>query len=444
MVCSAFFGCRYAVLVLALLLSGISSAEAHDIPADVKITAFFKPTGRQIELLIRAPMQAMREVEVPTKGPGYLVISRADEALRAAAKMWLIDNIEVTENGAALPKPSIARARISLASDKSFSSFELARANVDAPRLADDLDLYWNQQLLDVLLVYPVQSEQSDFALRLQFDRLALKVQTSLRFLPPGGAVRAYEFHGDAGLLHLDPRWHQTAGRFLLSGVRHILEGIDHLLFLACLVIPFRQIRPLVAIVTSFTVAHSISLLASAIGFVPDALWFPPLIEVAIAITVLYMALENIIGSTIERRWLFAFAFGLVHGFGFSFALRETLQFAGSHLVTSLLAFNIGVEIGQLAALFVLIPALALLFRHVVDERTGAIILSALVAHTAWHWMTDRGAEVAKFPLPKLDALFVASLMRGLIAVLILGGVVWLARGFVRRWVEPTSARQRS
>src|ERR1019366_972224 len=178
----------------------------------------------------------------------------------------------------------------------------------------------------------------------------------------------------------------------------HILAGTDHLFFLLCLVIPFRRLRPLVIIVTSFTVAHSISLIASAFGFVPDALWFPPLIETLIAATIIYLAPENIVyaamgnitGSVISRRWIIAFAFGLVHGFGFSFALRESFQFAGDHLVTALLGFNLGVEIGQIVVLIVLIPALGLLFRYVVAEWLGIIILSAIVVHAAWHWMLER------------------------------------------------------
>ena len=206
--------------------------------------------------------------------------------------------------------------------------------------------------------------------------------------------------------------------------------------------IPFRRLRPLIIIVTAFTVAHSISLIAAAFGFVPDALWFPPLIETLIAVTILYMALENIVyaatgklGGDISRRWIIAFAFGLVHGFGFSFALRESLQFAGDHLVTSLLAFNLGVEIGQIAVLIVLIPALDLLFRYVVAERLGIIILSALVAHTAWHWMLERGSDLAKFPFPKIDAALLASAMRGLMAMLILALAVLLANGLLRRWI---------
>jgi hypothetical protein len=228
----------------------------------------------------------------------------------------------------------------------------------------------------------------------------------------------------------------------VVSGFRHILDGTDHLLFLACLMIPLGKNlrwRPLVVIVTSFTVAHSITLIASAFGFVPDALWFPPLIELMIALTIIYMALENMVGSNLQRRWILTFAFGLVHGFGFSFALSESLQFAGDHLLTSLLAFNLGVEIGQLAVLMVLLPLLAVLFKHVLAgrnaERFGIIILSALIAHTGWHWMLERCEQLRKFQFPKLDAAFLAGAMRGLIVVILLAVLVWLLNGVVRRWM---------
>jgi hypothetical protein len=147
------------------------------------------------------------------------------------------------------------------------------------------------------------------------------------------------------------------------------------------------------------------------------------------------MALENIVGANAMRRWIVAFAFGLVHGFGFAFALRESLQFAGAHLVTALLAFNVGVEIGQVAVLLVLVPALALLFRY-LPERIGVIILSALIAHTGWHWLTDRLADLRKFPWPTLDAASVASLMRWAMAAIALGVIVWLVDGRVRRWLS--------
>src|SRR5262249_20279178 len=146
---------------------------------------------------------------------------------------------------------------------------------------------------------------------------------------------------------------------------------------------------------TSFTVAHSITLIASAFNFAPSAAWFPPLIEMLIAASIVYMAVENILGvKNIHQRWIITFGFGLVHGFGFSFALHETLQFAGSHLVTSLLAFNVGVELGQILVLAILVPALILLFRYAIDERRGTIILSGIIAVVGLRWMWERGVAL--------------------------------------------------
>jgi hypothetical protein len=177
----------------------------------------------------------------------------------------------------------------------------------------------------------------------------------------------------------------------------------------------------------------------SAYNLAPSALWFPPLIETLIACSIVYMALENIVGgATVHRRWLMAFGFGLVHGFGFSFALRETLQFAGSHLLTSLLGFNVGVELGQLLVLAFLVPAIDLLFRFVVAERMGTIILSALVAHTAWHWMIDRADQLRQFRFewPVIDTAMLVTALRVLMVILLLAGLAWAARAVLRDYAE--------
>ena len=165
------------------------------------------------------------------------------------------------------------------------------------------------------------------------------------------------------------------------------------------------------------------------------------LIEVLIAVSILYMAIENVLGSTVGRRWIVTFGFGLVHGFAFSYALRESLQFAGSHLLTSLLAFNVGIELGQLLVLALLVPALDLLFRFAVPERIGTIILSVLVGHTAWHWMSERGERLARFPWPSPDAAQLASAVRWLMLALLLGGAAWLVRGALRRRARPAPPR---
>jgi hypothetical protein len=203
-----------------------------------------------------------------------------------------------------------------------------------------------------------------------------------------------------------------------------------------CLVIPFRRLRALVIIVTAFTIAHSITLMASAFGYAPTALWFPPLIETLIALSIVYMALENIVGAKVQRRWIIAFVFGLVHGFGFAFGLQQTLQFAGSHLITSLLAFNVGIELGQLLVLVLLVPVLDLLFKYVVPERVGSIILSAFIAHTGWHWMLERGERLSRFPWPGWNPALVASAIRWLILLLIITAIIWFLRGPLRHRFE--------
>ena len=413
------------------LLSQFSTA-AHDIPNDVTVHAFLKPEGQRLHLLVRVPLKACRDVDFPTRGPGYLDIERADKSLHDAATLWISDNIELYEGDSRLDDPRVIATRVSLESERVFDSFEQGVALVTGPRLRAETELFWNQALLDVLFEYSIQSDTSSFSIHPALSSLGLRVATVLRFIPPNGTIRAFEFEGDPGLVRLDPRWHQAALRFVKAGFFHILDGTDHLLFLFCLVIPFRRFRSLLVVVTAFTVAHSITLIASAYNLGPDALWFPPLIETLIAVSIVYMALENIIGSNVQRRWVIALCFGLVHGFGFSFALRQTLQFAGSHLLTSLLSFNIGVELGQLLVLALLIPVVELLFRFVVAERIGTIILSALVAHTGWHWMLERGERLRQFGWPAMNAALAAMAMRWLMVILLLSATIWLV-GLLRR-----------
>ena len=441
------------LLIAMPALVAVWPAFAHDIPSDVHVQAFVKPEGQRLQVLLRVPLGAMNEVDMPLRGPGYLDLRRADAALGVAAELWFADNLRLFEDDRPLPRAMVALARVSLASDRSFASWDAAMAHLRDPPIPPDTDLYWKQQHFDLLLEVPIASNRSRFSIEPRFARMGLRVVTTLRYLPPDGAERAYQFHGNPGLVRLDPRWHQAALRFVADGIFHILDGTDHLLFLVCLVIPFRRFRSLVAVVTAFTVAHSITLIASAYNLAPDALWFPPLIETLIATSIVYMALENIVfagmgtqsaqnpqnsadkesfaglaGFALKRRWLVTFGFGLVHGFGFSFALRQTLQFAGSHLLTSLFSFNIGVELGQLLVLLVLIPALEILFRFVVAEQLGTIILSALVGHTAWHWMGDRYAVLRqfRFEMPVIDAAFLAGAMRWAMLAVAPVALYWL------------------
>ncbi len=409
-----------------MLLAAVP-VSAHDIPASVIVQAYVRPEGDRLRVIVRAPLAAMRDVVFPLQGDGLLDIAAAETPLRNAALTWVARDLAFYEDDARLGAPRLVAARASLPSDRSFVTYDAALAHVIGPTLPVTTTVYWNQALLDVLLDYPIRSDRSTFSVEPTLGRLGVHVVTVLRYRPPAGAERAFEYSGDPGLVRLDPRWYQAARQFVGLGFEHILSGTDHLLFLFCLVIPFRRMRALVAIVTAFTVAHSITLLASAMNLAPGALWFPPLIETLIAASIVYMALENIFGVTdVTRRWMITFGFGLVHGFGFSFALRETLQFAGSHLLTSLLSFNVGVELGQLVVLAVLVPALALFFRSGVPERTATVVLSALVAHTAWHWMIDRWDRLRQFRAPSIDVFVMLTIVRWAFVGVFIAAVVWL------------------
>jgi len=414
-------------IVAALILLLPASVAAHDIPASVVVQAFLRPQGQVVRILLRVPMAAMRDVEFPLNGDGLLDVARADPAMQDAATRWLANDLAIYEGDTKLARPRVVAFRAALPADRSFVTYEDAVAHVTGPPLPAETTIPWNQAMLDVLLETPITSDRATFSIEPTFARLGVRVVTALRYQPPAGAERAFELTGNPGIVRLDPSWYQAAWRFVTLGFAHILDGTDHLLFLACLVIPFRRFRALALIVTAFTIAHSITLIAAASGFVPDALWFAPLVETLIAASILYMALENIVGSTdVQRRWALAFGFGLVHGFGFSFALRETLQFAGSHLLTSLLAFNVGVELGQLFVLAILVPALTLLFTYAVKPRLGTIILSALIAHEAWHWTTTRWQTLRQFEWPATGPVSLLWVVRILIVIVIGGALAWL------------------
>ena len=431
---------RLALLLAALILLACP-AFAHDIPNDVTVQSFVKPQGQTLRVLMRLPLKAVMDVEFPHRERDFVDLARVDQSLHYAAQQALLDNLQIYEGDRLLLNPRIVSTRMSLDSDKSFATYDQALAHVTGPVLPPETTIYWEQGILDVLFEYPIQSDRSKFSVHAAFDRFGLKVLTALQFMPPGGVIRAYALDGDPGLVRLDPDWYQAAANFVSLGFFHILDGADHLLFLLCLIVPFRRVRPLIPIVTAFTVAHSITLIASAYNYAPQMLWFPPLIETLIATSVFYMALENVVVSRPSRRWIITFLFGLVHGFGFSFGLQRTLQFAGSYLLTSLLSFNIGVELGQLLVLAVLVPLLNILFKHVVSERVGTIILSVLVGHTAWHWMLERFDVLRQFPWQAPTLADVASGLRWVTILVAIGAAAWLAVVLTQRSGKPATSK---
>jgi hypothetical protein len=201
------------------------------------------------------------------------------------------------------------------------------------------------------------------------FDVLGTDYHTLAKIEWPGGLQQfAFQPESREARVTIAPTAESTrgAGSFFLLGIEHILTGYDHLLFLLALILRGGNIWSLLKIITAFTLAHSITLALAALNIVmlPERL-----IEATIALSIAYVAAENLfMRHAVSHRWVVAFVFGLVHGFGFSNVLRE-LGLPKQGLVLSLLNFNLGVEAGQAIAVVIAVPLLMWLRRYRWEPR---------------------------------------------------------------------------
>lgn len=177
---------------------------------------------------------------------------------------------------------------------------------------------------------------------------------------------------------------------FLLLGIRHILTGYDHLLFLFGLLVICRNVRSAALLITCFTVAHSLTLALSTFGLIQLPSRF---VESAIAASILYVGVENLVRGEghLGGRWILTLAFGLVHGLGFASVLREMgVANSGVAAIVPLVAFNSGVEVGQLCVAAILLP---LFWKLRLNRRfllLGVPACSAVVALAGGFWLVQR------------------------------------------------------
>jgi hypothetical protein len=160
----------------------------------------------------------------------------------------------------------------------------------------------------------------------------------------------------DAGHHELDAGAAGSAARFVALGVEHILYGIDHVLFLVVLLLGAQNLRQVVKLATAFTAAHSVTLALGALGWVEVP---PEIVEPLIALSIAYVAAENVLGGASRHRLAVVFAFGLLHGLGFA----GSLTWSGGLDLGALLTFNAGIELGQALIVLALFPALLLIRR---------------------------------------------------------------------------------
>ena len=175
---------------------------------------------------------------------------------------------------------------------------------------------------------------------------------------------------------------------FVSLGVKHIATGYDHLLFLLGLLLVGGSARSALKIITSFTVAHSITLALATLNVLNIS---PRIIEPLIAASIVYVGLENILRRGVENRWMLTFGFGLIHGCGFATALRDLgIGANGTSIAVPLLSFNLGVEIGQLAIAAIALPLIWKCRSSPLFVRRGVPIASASIVIAGSYWLLER------------------------------------------------------
>ena len=191
---------------------------------------------------------------------------------------------------------------------------------------------------------------------------------------------------------------------FVKEGIKHILDGLDHILFVICLVLGSMHLRPLIWRVTGFTIGHSITLSIGFFGFVPTAAWFVPAVETGIALSIIYVAIVAVAadlkpGFQQEKSEWSVVAItgliGLLHGLGFSFVLQHILQVTSPNIWQSLLAFNLGVEIGQLLIVIVAWTAFYLIsLLGVKAAQINRYLVASVCILTSLYWVVERGSSI--------------------------------------------------
>ncbi|MFN0111501.1 MAG: HupE/UreJ family protein [Blastocatellia bacterium] len=180
----------------------------------------------------------------------------------------------------------------------------------------------------------------------------------------------------------------QSFREFFVLGLEHIAFGFDHLAFLFALLLAGSKLREAAKIITSFTIAHSITLALATFNVVNLASW---IVEPMIAVSIVYVGLENIFRRDIKNRWLLTFAFGLIHGFGFASVLRELgIGGQGIGAIVPLFSFNFGVEFGQIAIAALVLPIIWKLKQQPNFVPRYVPACSVLIALAGGYWLIER------------------------------------------------------
>jgi hypothetical protein len=345
---------------LALLL-GASAARAHDadiIYAQVRRAQADSPEVRALLTMTASTLQLL----LPADADGDGTVSQQDlDARRAALEVGLWDALPLTAGGAACTRKEHSAHRRE-------TYVELSATYICPPGPL--------RQTFTVLSLLPsnyrvvLGSFSGGVAGQLFADARQPSVDIPERGAPASSVLVS------------------GFGNWVQLGMKHIFEGLDHLAFLLALLLVGGSLKRVLVMVTSFTVAHSLTLGATALGFILLDAQRTRWVEVAIAVSIIYVAAENLVLRQHRHRAFITFMFGLVHGFGFASVLSG--YGLGDQVVQGLLGFNLGVELGQAAIVLALLPVMRLIQRRPSAHLWTVRVLSSVILVAGVGWLLQR------------------------------------------------------
>jgi len=407
--------------LVALALPQWVAANGSDLPQQVVVQGFLKPEDGQAQLLVRIPLSLLAAYSLPKRGPGYLDLTNIDPRLRQIVAATG-RQIELSSDGETIA-PTLREMRIALPSDRSFASYALGLAHLQGPPLPANTDVFGSQGYFDVHFEYALPASHPGLWLRTNIaPELGLgdRIKLQLVYFPVGAPERSYEIVGKSGWIPLDPRWFDAAWFFAKLGFVDSF-AVDRVVFLLCLIAPFRSLRGVLSLALVFAGLQAVSLSAAAGGAFADVEvgWLPWFANTAVAAAILLLAIGNLAVPDLRRRWLIAALTGATAGFVLGRLLTDAGPFAGAHPLVGAIAFNVGIILGTVVIAALLYSALRLLFSWILRPLFGVIVLSILVGHAAWHGMINNGSELG-----------------GLLAR-VPGVALWPALGTVALWLVP-------
>lgn len=365
----------------------LGEAEEGELPSPAPYTTNRFEEGKLVHYV------DAKQLRISTDDLAALAKNGIDLSIEDAKAEIEVERIRLYKNGTQPDFATLDDARRAFQDEPTYSVFEQG--------------VYVGDTTVDVLLRYTSDAVVYNYALSSTLDP-GLPDQDATANLVLDYSPSGVQIFRARGLLHepviVTRSVFDAVVTFIKEGVKHILEGLDHVLFVICLVLGAMHLKPLLWRVTGFTVGHSITLSIGFFGFVPTAAWFVPAVEMGIALSIIYVAVVAVLPDLkagyiqSKNEWsvvAITGLIGLLHGLGFSFVLQNILQVTSPNIWQSLLAFNVGVEIGQLLiVMFAWLVFYLISFSGARITKLSHYIVAGVCACTAIYWVIERGNNV--------------------------------------------------